>query len=260
MNTKLTLKNKTIFITGCTRGIGRAIALRAARDGANIIVTGKSKEPQEKLKGTLDSVAAEIKAAGGNAVAIQLDVRDAQAIEVAVSQAAEYFKGIDILVNNASAIDLTPIPEMPMSRFDLLQTVNARATFATIEACVPYLKKSSNPHILTMSPPLNMQAKWFSQHLAYTMSKYGMSMCTLGFAAALKDAGIAVNSLWPKTTMATAAIAVHMPQLLPKSRDPKIVADAAYFILTSNARENTGNFYIDENVLAINGITDVSGV
>ena len=252
-----TLAGKTLFITGASRGIGREIALRAARDGARVAVAAKTAEPHPKLAGTIHSVAAEIEAAGGRALAIRLDVRDEAAIGAAVARAAEAFGGIDILVNNASAISLTPTLATPAKRFDLMMGVNVRATFLCSQACIPWLKRSANPHILNLSPPLSMQAKWFAGHVAYTMSKYGMSMCTLGMAEELRGDGIAVNSLWPRTTIATAAVEVHFPAaILQASRRPAIMADAAHAILTSEARANTGGFLIDEDVLRGRGVSD----
>jgi len=252
-----TLKNKTLFITGASRGIGREIALKAASDGANIVITAKTATPHPKLKGTIHSVADEVIAAGGQAMPIQLDVRDENAISKAVEDAVKHFGRLDILVNNASAISLTPTLETPMKRFDLMHSVNVRATFACAQACLPHLLKADNPHILTLSPPLNMHPRWFKDHLAYTMSKYGMSMCTLGLAEEWRDKGIRVNSLWPKTTIATDAIAVHFPEAIFKaSRKPNIVADAAYYILTDENIENTGNVYIDEDILREHGITN----
>jgi citronellol/citronellal dehydrogenase len=252
-----TLAGRTLFITGASRGIGREIALRAARDGANVAVAAKTSDPHPRLKGTIHSVAKEIEAAGGHALAIQLDVREESAIAAAVAEAAAAFGGIDILVNNASAISLTPTLETPARRFDLMMSVNARATFLCSQACIPWLRKGTNPHILNLSPPLNMQARWFAGHVAYTMSKYGMSMCTLGMAEELKADGIAVNSLWPRTTIATAAVEVHFPEaILRASREPAIMADAAHVILTSDARANTGRFHIDEEVLRAAGVKD----
>ena len=252
-----TLAGKTLFITGSSRGIGREIALRSARDGANVVITGKTVEPHPKLAGTIHSVAAEVESAGGKALALQLDVRDEQAIADGVRRAVEAFGGIDILVNNASAISLTPTEATPARRFDLMMSVNVRATFLCSQACIPHLRKAANPHILTLSPPLGMSPKWFKGHVAYTISKYGMSMCTLGMAEELKSAGIAVNSLWPRTTIATAAVEVHFPEaILKASRHAAIMADAAHAILTSDARENTGNFYIDESVLRSRGEKD----
>ena len=255
-----TLKDRTLFITGGSRGIGREIALRAARDGARIAIAAKTSDPHPKLSGTIHTVAAEIEAAGGKALAIQLDIRDENAVAQAVARTAEAFGGIDILVNNASAISLTPTEQTPAKRFDLMLGVNMRGTFICSQACIPYLRKSSNAHILTLSPPLAMQAKWFAGHVAYTMSKYGMSMCTLGMAEELKRDGIAVNSLWPRTTIATAAVEVHFPpQILRASRHAAIMADAAHAILTSDARAHSGNFYIDEDLLRKNGVTDFEG-
>ena len=252
-----TLAGKTLFITGASRGIGREIALRAARDGARVAVAAKTSEPHPKLAGTIHTVAAEIEAAGGKALAIQLDVRDEAAIAQAVARAADAFGGIDILVNNASAISLTPTLATPAKRYDLMMGVNVRATFLCSQTCIPWLKKSANPHILNLSPPLNMHARWFAGHVAYTMSKYGMSMCTLGMAEELRGDGIAVNSLWPRTTIATAAVEVHFPEaILRASRTPAIMGDAAHAILTSEARGHTGHFYIDEEVLRRAGVTD----
>jgi citronellol/citronellal dehydrogenase len=255
-----TLAGKTLFITGGSRGIGREIAIRAARDGANVAVAAKTAEPHPKLVGTIHSVAEEIEKAGGKALPIQLDVRDDAAIVEAINATARKFGGLDILVNNASAISLTPTAATPAKRFDLMMTVNARATFLCSQAAIAHLKKSKNAHILTLSPPLGMKAKWFAGHVAYTMSKYGMSMCTLGMAEEFRGDGIAVNSLWPRTTIATAAVEVHFPEaILKASRTAAIVADAAHVILTSDARANTGNFYIDEEVLKKAGRKDFDG-
>ena len=251
------LRGRTLFITGASRGIGREIALRAARDGANVAIAAKTTEPHPKLAGTIHTVAAEVEAAGGKALAIQLDVRDELAISAAIDQAVRVFGSLDGLVNNASAISLTPTTGTPAKRFDLMFSVNVRATFLCSQAAVPHLKKSSNAHILTLSPPLGMDPKWFAGHVAYTMSKYGMSMCTLGMAEELRPHGIAVNSLWPRTTIATAAVEVHFPQeILKASRRPAIMAEAAHAILTRDARTHTGNFYIDEEVLREAGVTD----
>jgi len=252
-----TLKGKTLFITGGSRGIGREIALRAARDGANVAIAAKTAEPHPKLAGTIHSVAEEIEKAGGHALAIQLDVRDDAAVVEAINRTAKQFGGLDVLVNNASAINLTPTLATPAKRFDLMFGVNVRGTFLCSQAAIPHLKKSSNAHILTLSPPLGMDAKWFAGHVAYTMSKYGMSMCTLGMAEEFRGDGIAVNSLWPRTTIATAAVEVHFPEaILKASRHAAIMADAAHVILTSDARGNTGNFYIDEDVLKKAGTKD----
>lgn len=253
----MSLRGKTIFITGASRGIGRAIALRCARDGANVVVTGKTTEPHPRLAGTVHSVAREVEAAGGAALAMRLDVRDEQAVAAAVAQVVTRFGGIDALVNNAGAISLTGTLETPIRRFDLMLGVNARGTFACSQACVPHLARSANPHILNVAPPLNMNARWFRDHVAYTIAKYGMSMCTLGMSAELASCGIAVNSLWPRTTIATAAIEVHFPEaVLRASRKPAIMADAAYAILNRDSRRASGNFYIDEAVLREEGVTD----
>jgi citronellol/citronellal dehydrogenase len=251
------LHGKTIFITGASRGIGREIALRCAKDGANLVITGKTAEPHPKLPGTIHTVAAEVEQAGGRALALQLDVRDADALHAAVEQAAGHFGGIDALVNNASAISLTPTLHTPAKRFDLMWDVNARATFLAAQACIPHLKQSANPHILTLSPPLNLDAKWFAPHLAYSLSKYGMSLCTLGLAREFEPDGIAVNCLWPRTTIATAAIEFNFPpEVLRASRHPAIMADAAHHILTRAARDCSGNFFIDEEVLREAGEQD----
>lgn len=251
------LKGKTVFITGASRGIGREIALRCARDGANVAVTAKTAEPHPRLPGTIHSVAQEVEAAGGQALPIRLDVRDEDAVQIAVRETASAFGGIDILVNNASAILLAGTLATPMKRFDLMFGVNVRGTFACSQACIPYLAKGRNPHILNLAPPLNMNARWFKDHVAYTMAKYGMSMCTLGMAAELKPQAIAVNSLWPRTTIATAAIEVNFPEaILKASRKPAIMADAAHAILCRDSRSATGNFYIDETVLREEGVVD----
>ena len=252
----MSLKGKTIFITGASRGIGREIALRCARDGANVVLAAKTVEPHPRLAGTIHSVAAEVEAAGGRALPLQLDVRDENMVKAAVEKSVAAFGGIDILVNNASAIMLTGTLATPMKRFDLMFGVNVRGTFACSQACLPHLMKAPNPHILNLSPPLNLDAKWFKQHTAYTMSKYGMSMCTLGMSAELAEHGIAVNSLWPRTTIATAAIEVNFPaEILSASRKPAIMADAAYAIFNRDSRRNTGMFYVDEAVLREEGAT-----
>lgn len=251
------LKNKVIFITGASRGIGREIALRCAKEGAKIVIAAKTKDPHPTLEGTIYSVADEVEKAGGKALPLVVDVRDEAVVTDAIEKTIQTFGGIDILVNNASAIYLGATLDIPMKRFDLINSVNARGTFLCSKLCIPYLKKSNNPHILNLSPPLNMESKWFKDHLAYTISKYGMSMCTLGMSEEFKAAGIAVNSLWPKTIIATAAISVNFPkQLYNASRKPSIMADAAYEILTSNSREVTGNFFIDEEILKKKGIID----
>ncbi len=251
------LRERTIFITGASRGIGREIALRCARDGANVVITGKTAETHAKLPGTIHSVAAEVEQAGGCALAVQLDVRDETALQAAVEQAARHFGGIDVLVNNASAISLTGTLDTPAKRLDLMWDVNMRATFLASQACIPYLKKSANPHILTMSPPLNMQAKWFAPHVAYSISKYGMSLCAHGMAMEFAGDGIAVNCLWPRTVIATAAVEFNFPEaVLRASRHPSIMADAAYHILTRNSRDCTGNFFVDEDLLRATGVKD----
>ena len=249
-------QGKTIFITGASRGIGREIALRCARDGANLVLAAKTAEPHPRLEGTIHSVAAEVEAAGGRALPLQLDVRDENMVMAAVEKSVAAFGGIDILVNNASAIMLSGTLATPMKRFDLMFGVNVRGTFACSQACLPHLMKAANPHILNLAPPLNMSAKWFKSHTAYTMSKYGMSMCTLGMSAEFAASGIAVNSLWPRTTIATAAIAVNFPaEILNASRTPAIMADAAYVIFNRDSRRHTGNFYVDEAVLREEGVT-----
>jgi citronellol/citronellal dehydrogenase len=255
------LRNKTIFISGASRGIGLAVALRAAADGANIVLVAKTTEPNPKLPGTLHSAAEAVQAAGGQALAVPTDIRDENAVAAAVQAAVQRFGGIDILVNNASAINLTATPDTPMKRFDLMFGVNVRGTFCCTQACLPELIKSAqagrNPHVLTMSPPLNMQAHWFKDHTAYTMAKYGMSMCTLGHAAEFRRHGIAVNSLWPRTVIATAALQMIPGVDVARARKPEIMADAAYAVLTSDARELTGQFLIDDEVLARSGVTDL---
>ncbi len=251
------LRDKTIFITGASRGIGREIALRCARDGAKVVITGKTAEAHPKLSGTIHTVAEEVRQAGGQALAVQLDVRDEQAIADAVAQAAAHFGGIDVLVNNASAISLTPTLQTSAKRLDLMWDVNMRATFLASQACIPHLKQAANPHILTLSPPLSLDPKWFAPHVAYTMSKYGMSLCMLGMAREFAAEGIACNCLWPRTTIATAAIENNFPAaILRASRHPAIVADAAHAVLLRDSKSNSGNFYIDEEVLRAEGVTD----
>ncbi len=255
-----TLEGKTLFITGASRGIGLAIAKRAAADGANIVVAAKTTEASSKLPGTIHSAAAEIEAAGGKALALQVDIRDEASVMDAVAKAVETFGGIDILVNNASAISLTGTDTTPMKRFDLMHSVNTRGTYLCTMACLPLLRKSAqarrNPHVLTMSPPLSMKTHWFENHPAYSIAKYGMSMCTLGHAGEFLKYGIGVNSLWPRTAIATAALQMIPGVDIARCRKPEILADAAYLVLTSNNR-NTGNFYIDDQVLAQAGITDL---
>jgi citronellol/citronellal dehydrogenase len=257
------LSGKKIFITGGSRGIGLAIALRAARDGASIAIAAKTSEPNPKLPGTIHTAAEEIRAAGGTALAIQCDLRDENQIAAAIAQTAAEFGGIDILINNASAINLTPTEATPAKRFDLMFDVNVRGTFLTSQAAIPHLRASAeagrNPHILTLSPPLSMKAKWFQHHVAYTMAKYGMSMCVLGMSEEFRKEGIAVNALWPRTAIDTAAL-----QMIPgidtaACRTPEILADAAYVILNRVSKETTGNFFVDDEVLASVGITDLEG-
>lgn len=251
------LSDKVIFITGGSRGIGREIALRTAQEGAKIVIAAKTADPHPALEGTIYSVAHEIKQAGGEALPVVVDVRHEEQVLAAIEQTISAFGKIDVLINNASAINMSSTLDMTMKRFDLLFQVNMRATFMCSKACIPHLAKSENPHILNLSPPLSMQAKWFKNHLAYTMSKYGMSMCTLGMAEEFRKQGIAVNSLWPKTLIATAAIANNFPKdFYHASRKPSIVADAAYAIITSDSREVTGNFFIDEDLLRARGVTD----
>jgi len=253
-----TLEGKTLFITGGSRGIGLAIGLRAARDGANISIAAKSVEPHPKLPGTIFTAAREVEEVGGHALPLQVDIRDETQVYDAVEKTVGEFGGIDILINNASAINLTGTLETPMKRYDLMQSVNARGTFLCSQACIPHLRKAQNPHILTLSPPLSMKAKWFAPHVAYTMAKYGMSMCVLGMAEEFRSAGIAVNALWPRTIVATAALQMIPGVKAGQGRKAEIMADAAYVILTRPSREATGNFYIDDEVLASVGITDLA--
>jgi citronellol/citronellal dehydrogenase len=254
------LQGKTLFITGASRGIGLAIARRAARDGANIVIAAKTTEANPKLPGTIHSAAAEIEAAGGHALALQTDIRDEASVLAAVEQALARFGGIDILVNNASAISLTPTPATPMKRFDLMFGVNVRGTYLCTQACLPHLSAAAqagrNPHVLNMSPPLSMREHWFKGHVAYTMAKYGMSECTLGHAGEFRPLGIAVNSLWPRTAIATAALQMIPGVEVGRCRTPEILADAAHLILTRDAKTTTGNFFIDDTLLAEHGVTD----
>lgn len=254
-------KNKTVFITGASRGIGLAIGLRLAREGANIVVTGKTTEPHPKLEGTIYTAAKEIENAGGQALPLVMDVRFEEQVQAAVDKTIDTFGGIDILINNASAISLTPTLMTEMKRFDLMHGINLRGTFLASKLCIPHLKNSSNPHILTLSPPLNLDPKWFRFHLAYTMAKYGMSMCVLGMAEEFRRDGIAVNALWPRTTIATAAVQNLLggDTMIQQSRTPEIMADAAFCVLKRASQSATGNFYIDEEVLAEEGITDLAG-
>ena len=254
-----TLQGKTLFITGGSRGIGLAIALRAARDAANVVIAAKTAEPNPKLPGTIYSAAAEIEAAGGKALPLQVDIRNEEEVYAAVEKSAAHFGGIDILVNNASAISLTGTLQTPMKRFDLMFGVNVRGTFLCSQACLPHLKRAANPHILTLSPPLDMRAKWFAPHVAYTMAKYGMSECVLGMAEEFHSDGIAVNALWPRTVIHTAALAMIPGVDANHCRKPQIMADAAHAVLTHEARGYTGQFLIDDDVLRGVGITDFSG-
>ena len=257
----MSLQGKRIFITGGSRGIGLAIALRAARDGALVAIAAKTAEPNPKLPGTIYSAAEEIKAAGGTALPIQCDLRDETQIAAAVAQAAAEFGGIDILINNASAINLTRTEETPAKRFDLMFDVNVRGTFLTSQAAIPFLRDSAeagrNPHILNLSPPLSMKPKWFKNHVAYTMAKYGMSMCVLGMSEEFKRDGIAVNALWPRTAIDTAALQMIPGVDTAACRTPEILSDSAYIILNRNSNECTGNFFVDDEVLASEGITDL---
>lgn len=254
----MTLAKKTLFITGASRGIGLAIALKAARDGANIAIAAKTVAPHPKLEGTIYSAAEKIEAEGGKALPIPCDVRDEEQVKSAIKQAAQRFGGIDIVVNNASAIQLTRTPETEMKRFDLMQQVNARATFMVSKYAISYLENAKNPHILMLSPPLDMQEKWFAPHLAYTMSKFGMSLVVLGLAGELRDKKIAVNALWPRTTIATAAIKNLLggDEMMRASRSPQIMADAAYAIFMKSAASFTGNFLIDDTFLTSEGVTN----
>jgi len=255
-----TLANKTIFMSGGSRGIGLAIALRAARDGANVALIAKTTEPHPKLEGTIHTAASQIEEAGGTALPVAGDIRDEEAVEHAVAQAVDRFGGIDVCVNNASAINIAGTEALEMKRYDLMQDINTRGTFVVSKACVPHLKQAENPHILTLSPPLDMNPMWFRNHLGYTIAKYGMSMCVLGMAEEFRDDGIAVNALWPRTIIATAAVQNLLGgnEAMKRSRRPEILADAAHAILTRPSREATGNFYIDDEVLREEGVEDLS--
>lgn len=256
------LEGKTIFMSGGSRGVGLAIAVRAAQDGANIAIVAKTDEPHPKLPGTIHTAAEDIREAGGQALPIVGDIRDADSVDEAVQQAVEEFGGIDIVVNNASAINLVGTEELEVKAYDLMQEINVRGTFVVTKACLPYLKKSAyNPHVLTLSPPLNLDPKWFAEHGAYTISKYNMSMLTLGWAEEFREDGIAFNSLWPRTMIATAAVMNLLggEEAMAQSRTAEILADAAYAILTRPSREYTGNFVIDEDILAEEGVTNLDG-
>jgi citronellol/citronellal dehydrogenase len=256
----MSLKGKTLFITGASRGIGLTIGKRAAADGANVVIAAKTTDPNPKLPGTIYTAAEEIKAAGGQALPLAVDIRDEEAVLAAVAKAVQTFGGVDILVNNASAISMTDTEHTPMKRYDLMNGINARGTYLCTQACLPELRKSAaagrNPHVLNMSPPLSMMQHWFAPHTAYTMAKYGMSMCTLGHSGEFKKYGIAVNSLWPRTAIATAALQMIPGVDVNMCRKPEILSDAAYFILTSPA-SRSGNFYIDDELLAAHGVTDL---
>jgi citronellol/citronellal dehydrogenase len=254
----MSLKGKTLFITGASRGIGKAIALRAAADGANIAVVAKTAEPHPKLPGTVYTAAEEIEKAGGKALPCVVDIRYEEEVAKAVAQTVEKFGGIDILVNNASAIHLTGTAQTPMKKYDLMHGINTRGTFVCSQACIPHLKKSANPHVLNLSPPLNMEERWFAPHVAYTMAKFGMSLCVLGMAGEFRKDGVAFNALWPRTVIATAAVQNLLggDASIKGSRTPEIMADAAYAIFQRPARETTGNFFIDEDLLRTEGVTD----
>ncbi|MET0606364.1 MAG: NAD(P)-dependent oxidoreductase [Beijerinckiaceae bacterium] len=253
----MSLRGKTLFITGASRGIGLAIGLRAARDGANVAIAAKTAEPHPKLPGTIYTAAEEIEKAGGKGLPMVVDVRDEVAVQAALEKTAQTFGGVDIVVNNASAIQLTPTPATDMKRFDLMHQINARGTFMVSKLAIPYLEKAANPHILALSPPLDMSEKWFAPHTAYSMAKYGMSMVVLGLSGELRRKGIAVNALWPRTTIATSAVEFAISaDLMKRSRTPAIIADAAYAIFNKPAREFSGNFLIDDTFLAGEGVAD----
>ena len=254
------LNNKTLFVSGASRGIGLAIAKRAAKDGANIILAAKTAEPHPKLPGTIYTAADEIIEEGGQALPVICDIRDEENVRDAVNKGLEHFGGIDICINNASAIQLTGTLQTDMKRYDLMNQINSRGTFLVSKVCLPHLLKSDNPHILNLSPPLDMDPKWFGPHVAYTMAKFGMSLCVLGMAEEFKEDGVAVNALWPRTAVATAAIknALGGDSIMNISRSPEIMADAAHVILIKDSKEFTGNFCIDDNILAENGETDFS--
>lgn len=256
----MSFQNKTVLVTGASRGIGKAIGLRLAAEGANIVIASKSVEENPKLGGTIYSAAAEMEAAGGKALAVQCDIRFEDQIQNVIDKTVEKFGGIDILINNASAINLTPTEQTEPKRFDLMYDINVRGTFMVSKACIPFLKKSTNAHILNLSPPINMDMKWFANHLAYTISKYNMTMIALGLSAELKKYNIAANTLWPRTTIATAAVnnLLGGEMLMKMSRKTDIIADAAYYILRKAAATCTGNSFIDDEVLAKEGITDLS--
>jgi citronellol/citronellal dehydrogenase len=257
----MTLKHKTLFITGASRGIGLAIALRAARDGANVAVVAKTDQPDPRLPGTVHTAVEELNRADGTGVACVCDIRYEEQVQAAVDKAVATFGGIDVLVNNASAIHLSGTLDTPMKRYDLMHHINTRGTFLCSKLCLPHLLKAPNPHILNISPPLNMEARWFAPHVAYTMAKFGMSLCVLGMTEEFRKQGVAVNALWPKTVIATAAVQNLLggSDVVSRARKPEIMADAAYHILSRSCRECTGNFFIDEDVLRESGITNFDG-
>ena len=255
----MTLNDKTIFISGGSRGVGLAIALRAARDGANVALIAKTGEPHPRLEGTVFTAAAQIEAAGGRALPIVGDIRDEGRVAQAVEQTVAEFGGIDVCINNASAIDLSPTETLAIKRYDLMQAINTRGTFVVSRACIPHLKRSANPHILTLSPPISLEPRWLGPHIGYTIAKYGMTLCALGLAAEFRDAGVASNSLWPRTLIATAAVQNLLggEEAMARSRRPELYADAAYAIVTRPSRECTGNMFLCEDVLAEEGVTDL---
>lgn len=254
------MKNKTVFITGGSRGIGLAIGVRMAREGANVVIASKTAEPHSRLPGTIYTAAAEIEAAGGRALALKVDIREEDQLQAAVDETLRVFGGIDILINNASAISLTPTLHTDMKRYDLMHHINTRGTFLASKLCLPHLLKSDNPHVLNLSPPLNMEGRWFGPHVAYTMAKFGMSMCVLGMSEEFRKQGVAFNALWPRTAIATAAVQNLLggDESIRRCRTPEIMADAAYYILRRNSRECTGNFFVDEELLKAEGVTDLS--
>jgi len=255
----MSLKGKTLFISGASRGIGKAIGIRVAQDGANVVVAAKTTEPHPKLEGTIFTAADEMRDAGGQGLACVVDIRSEEMIQEAMDKAASEFGGIDIVVNNASAINLSGTESVSMKRYDLMHSINTRGTFLVSKLAIPYLKKADNPHVLNLSPPLNMETRWFQNHVAYTMAKFGMSMCVLGMAEEFKSDGIAFNALWPRTAIATAAVRNLLggDMMAQKSRTPEIMADAAYEILTKDSKECTGNFFIDDDVMKEAGVTDL---
>lgn len=259
--TGTTLANKTLFVTGASRGIGKAIGLRAARDGANVVIAAKTVRPRSKLPGTIHTAAEEIEAAGGKALPLAVDIRHEDRVRAAIDEAVATFGGIDVLVNNAGALSLTGTMATTMKRFDVMHQVNTRGAFLCSQACIPHLEKAENPHILNIAPPINLEVRWFAPHAAYSISKYGMSLCVLGMAEEFKPQGIAVNALWPRTIIATAAVQNLLggEASMRRSRKPEIMGDAAHVILTNPSREFTGNFCLDEDVLREHGVTDLDG-